>query len=83
MHRYAQSQHAVWLRSPVGVALLLALVVLTLYLLTEHTSHLFAFLPFGIILLCPLLHLVMMRGMHDGHGGHSGHREHADAPPRS
>jgi hypothetical protein len=26
--------------------------------------------PFLLILLCPLLHLFMMRGGHGGHGGH-------------
>ena len=83
MHRYTQSQRAVWFRSPIGLAALIGLVLLTLYLLTEHTAHVFVFLPFGIILLCPLLHLVMMRGMHGGHGGHTGHGEHRDEPSRS
>ena len=27
-------------------------------------------LPFLLILLCPLMHLFMMRGGHGGHGGH-------------
>ena len=28
-----------------------------------------SYLAFGVILLCPILHIVMMRGMHSG-GGH-------------
>ena len=83
MHRYTQSQRAVWLRSPIGVAALIGLVLLALYLLTEHTAHVFVFLPFGIILLCPLMHMFMMGGMHSGHGGHGNHDGHGDEPSHS
>jgi hypothetical protein len=41
------------------------------YLLTEHRAHLaglMGWLPFGLLLLCPLMH-VFMHGGH-GHGGH-------------
>jgi hypothetical protein len=54
-------------------------MVLALYLLTQHTVHVFALLPVGLILLCPLLHLFMMHG---GHGNHGRHDEHDDASPR-
>lgn len=40
------------------------------YLLTEHRAHLaglLSWLPFGLLLLCPLMH-VFMHGGH-GHGG--------------
>lgn len=32
------------------------------FLLTEHTAHFLGFLPYGIFLLCPLMHLFMHRG---------------------
>ncbi len=34
------------------------------FLVTEHTAHLFGVLPYILVLLCPLLHL-----LHGGHGG--------------
>lgn len=36
------------------------------FLLRDHTSHVFSILPFLILLACPLMHLFM----HKGHGGH-------------
>ena len=40
------------------------------YLLTEHQAHLFGWLPYLLILACPLMHLFMHGGHHGGH-----HRE--------
>ena len=37
------------------------------------------YLPFGLLLLCPLMHIFMHRGGHGGHGdqgGHDGHGGH-------
>lgn len=39
------------------------------FLLTEHRAHVVQYLPFLLILACPLLHLF------HGHGGHGGHDE--------
>jgi hypothetical protein len=39
------------------------------FLLTEHRAHAIQYLPFVLILACPLLHLF------HGHGGHGGHDE--------
>jgi multisubunit Na+/H+ antiporter MnhG subunit len=83
MQQYTRSHRAVWLRSPAGFAALIGLILLSLYLLTEHTAHVFVFLPFGIILLCPLMHMFMMRGMHGSHGDHESHSGHGDEPPQS
>jgi hypothetical protein len=41
------------------------------FLVTEHREHLFDYLPYLLLLACPLMHLF-------GHGGHS-HRHHGDA----
>lgn len=62
-----------WLRSPTGLVLLAFLAIAGFYLVTEHTAHVFGFLPYALLLLCPLLHLFM----HGGHGGHSGHGDDA------
>ena len=37
------------------------------YLLTEHQAHLFGWLPYLLILACPLMHLFMHGGHHHGH----------------
>lgn len=61
------------LRTPQGAALAAVLTAALIYLLIDHTAHVLAALPFAFILLCPLMHLFMMRGMHGGHGDHSSH----------
>ena len=50
----------------VGLVLLAFLAIAGFFLLTEHRAHLFGFLPFLLLLACPLLHVFM----HSGHGGH-------------
>ena len=52
-------------------------VVALYFLLTEHTQHFFAALPFLVFLLCPL----MMLFMHGGHGG--GHAGHGGTPDQN
>ncbi|WP_136416723.1 DUF2933 domain-containing protein [Herbaspirillum sp. ST 5-3] len=39
------------------------------FLFTEHRAHLFGFLPWLLILACPLMHLF------HGHGGHGGNND--------
>lgn len=39
------------------------------FLLVEHRQHLYAWLPYLILALCPLMHIFMHRG-HSGHGDH-------------
>jgi len=47
------------------------------FLLTEHRAHVVQFLPFVLLLACPLLH------MFHGHGGHGGGDKRAKTDERS
>ena len=40
------------------------------FLVTEHWAHIVPFLPWLLLLACPLMHVFM----HGGHGGHGGGR---------
>lgn len=57
-----------------GLASLGLIGAVTYFLLIEHRQHVFQFLPYLILLLCPLMHMFM----HGGHGGHGGHGQHGD-----
>ena len=63
-----------FLRSPTGLVLIAFLAIGGFYLVTAHTAHVFGFLPYALILLCPIMHL-LMHGSHGGHGGHGGHED--------
>lgn len=38
------------------------------FLITEHRAHVVQFLPFLLVLACPLMHLFHRHGGHGGHG---------------
>ena len=61
-----------WLRSKAGLTLIAFLAIATFFLITEHIAHFFGFLPYALLLLCPLLHMFM----HHGHGDHANHPDH-------
>ena len=46
------------------------------FLFVEHRAHVLPYLPWLILLACPLMHLFM----HGGHGGHGGHHGSGDRP---
>lgn len=53
------------------------LVIGGFFLVSEHRAHLtplLSYLPFALLLACPLLHLFM----HHGHGSHHGTSEDSD-----
>lgn len=52
------------------VALGVFAVAAAYFLWTEHRAHVVQYLPWGILALCPLMHLFM----HRGHGGHGSDR---------
>ena len=64
-HGGSPAEPGFW-RSRTGLVFLAFGAVAALYLLLEHTAHVFQWLPFGILLLCPLMHL-----FGHNHGGHS------------
>lgn len=52
-----------WLSSK-GLAAISLIGFASYFLLMEHRQHLFEYLPYLILLLCPLMHIFM----HGGHG---------------
>ena len=52
--------------TPTGWAALGLIGAASYFLLVEHGQHFFEYLPFLILLLCPLMH-VFMHGSHDHH----------------
>lgn len=64
-HPGSPPEQSFW-RGRTGIAFLVVGVVVATYLLFEHTAHVIQWLPFGILLLCPLMHIFI----HGGHGKH-------------
>lgn len=69
----ASQKGSFWLTSK-GFAALGLIGAASYFLLMEHRQHVFQWLPFLILALCPLMH-IFMHGSHGGHGGrdHGGH----------
>jgi len=64
---------------------LLGFAAVAAYLLfSEHRAHAVAWLPYAILLACPLLHLFHGHGGHGGHGSgrHGGHTGAEPGVPR-
>lgn len=61
--------------SPKGMVVLCGIAFIAYFLLIEHRQHLTEWLPYLILLLCPLMHVFM-------HGGHGGHDQHNDESER-
>ncbi|MEP9321752.1 DUF2933 domain-containing protein [Paraburkholderia phymatum] len=74
-------QHDERSRFPGGNIVLLAFIAIGgFYLVTEHRAHLLGWLPFLLLLACPLMHLFMHHG---GHGGDAPHPEDEDRTDRN
>ncbi|MEX1238022.1 MAG: DUF2933 domain-containing protein [Pseudomonadales bacterium] len=50
-----------------GLAAFILIGAALYFIFVEHGEHVLPYLPFMIILLCPLMHVFM----HKGHGGHN------------
>ena len=55
-------------------------LIAAFFLLMEHRAHLFQYLPFLLVLACPLMHFLHGHGGDGGHGGApEGKRKDSDA----
>lgn len=52
----------------------IALGIMSYFLFTEHKDHIVPFLPYLLLLACPLMHLFMHHG-HHSHGSNSEKKE--------
>jgi len=59
-------KHRTFWSTPTGWAALGLIAAASYFLLVEHRQHFFQYLPFLILLLCPLMHIFM----HGSHGKH-------------
>jgi hypothetical protein len=68
-------------RSGQGIVAGLFIAAVSYFLLIEHRQHLFEYLPYLILLACPLMH-VFMHGGH-GHGKHQHDDDKESSEPLS
>ena len=75
---HSSSNDGSW-RSRNRLVLIGFLAIAAYFLWTEHKAHVVQFLPYALLLLCPLLHM-----FHGGHGGHAGddQQDHSGGKPR-
>ena len=65
----ARPPHRSFWLSPGGIVAIGFLLAAGFLLLSEHRAHALGYLPFLLLLACPLMHMFM----HHGHGQHAGH----------
>ena len=68
-HQSAEPQGSFW-TSRAFLVCAAFLVIVGFLLWTEHLAHALGYLPYLLILACPLMHMFM----HGGHGGHAHHQ---------
>ncbi len=66
-HHHAAENGKGWWKSPGGITALFFLAGVGFFLFMEHRAHIVPFLPYLIILACPLMHMFH----HGGHGDHN------------
>jgi len=77
-HHQSSTGRPSFLRSPLGVALIMVGAILAFFVLREHWSHVVGKLPYLLLLACTLMHL-----FGHGHGGHGGQKHGSDTPQKS
>lgn len=65
-HHRTKTQQTIW-KNPIVIV---CLVAVGYWVFTYHAEHALGFLPYAILLLCPLMHIFMHGGHGHGHGGH-------------
>jgi hypothetical protein len=75
-HSDSSREHENWFFSRTAIATVVALAVIGFLIYTGHSAHLLGFLPYLLILSCPLMHIFM-------HGGHHGHRHNSEHDRKS
>lgn len=68
--QHASGTPSFW-RSRTGIGFIVIGAAAGYFLITEHLAHVVGFLPYLLLLACPLMHLFM-------HGGHGRHDHHSD-----
>src|SRR5262245_3169965 len=71
-----------WLRTPGGVVLLGFLAIATFFLISEHRAHVLGALPYVLLLLCPVLHLLMHRSHGHEHASHDSNEDDSQGAKR-
>ncbi len=56
-----------------GAVLLAFLAIAAFFLLSEHRAHALGIIPYVLLLLCPVLHLILHGGHGRNGGAHEGH----------
>ena len=69
-HHQSHEAHGSFWTSRAFLVCAAFLVIVGFLLWTEHLAHALGYLPFLLILACPLKHMFM----HGGHGGHAHHQ---------
>lgn len=65
---HQETQGRSFFASRANIVLIGFLAIGGYFLIMEHGAHIIPFLPWLLLLACPLMHLFM----HGGHGGHHG-----------
>ena len=76
-HDQTEERKRSFLSSRANIVLIGFLAIGGYFLITEHGAHIVPFLPWLLLLACPLMHLFM----HGGHGGHHSDDQAGDSAP--